>query len=90
MVAMSMLNFSFAEYWNETVAALTVTHFSIGVIKSFVFGVLVAMTSCLRGIQSGNDAAAVGLATTSAVVTGITSVIIADAIFAVILNVFGI
>jgi phospholipid/cholesterol/gamma-HCH transport system permease protein len=90
VVAMSMLNFSFAEYWNETVAALTLTHFSIGVIKSFVFGVLVAMTSCLRGIQSGNDAAAVGLATTSAVVTGITSVIIADAIFAVILNVFGI
>jgi phospholipid/cholesterol/gamma-HCH transport system permease protein len=90
LVALSMLNFSFAEYWNETVASVTLTFFFIGIVKSFVFGVLIAMTSCLRGIQSGNDAAAVGLATTSAVVTGITSIIIADAIFAVILNVFGI
>ncbi|WP_202796891.1 MlaE family ABC transporter permease [Pedosphaera parvula] len=90
VVALAMLNFSFAEYWQETVAAVTLTHFFIGIVKSFVFGVLVAMTSCLRGIQCGNDAAAVGLATTSAVVTGITVIVIADAIFAVILNVFGI
>lgn len=90
VVALAMLDFSFAEYWHETVAAVTLTHFFIGIVKSFVFGVLVAMTSCLRGIQCGNDAAAVGLATTSAVVTGITVIVIADAVFAVILNVFGI
>ena len=41
-------------------------------------------------MQCGNSAAAVGQATTSAVVTGITSIIAADGIFAVICNAFGI
>ncbi len=48
------------------------------------FGVVVALTGCLRGIQCGSNAAAVGLATTSAVVTGITAIIASDGIFAVI------
>lgn len=87
VVALFMLDFSLAEYWNETVAALTLSYFLIGIVKSFFFGLIVAMTSCLRGMQAGSNAAAVGLATTSAVVTGITTIIIADAIFAVILNI---
>lgn len=87
VVALFMLDLSMAEYWNQTVASVTLTYFFIGIVKSFCFGLLVAMTSCLRGMQAGNNAAAVGLATTSAVVTGITSVIIADAIFAVVLNI---
>ncbi|HXS67266.1 MAG TPA: ABC transporter permease, partial [Candidatus Polarisedimenticolia bacterium] len=41
---------------------------------------------CLRGMQSGTNAAAVGLATTSAVVTGITLIIASDGVFAVICN----
>jgi phospholipid/cholesterol/gamma-HCH transport system permease protein len=47
---------------------------------------LVAITGCLRGIQCGNNAAAVGQAATSAVVTGITSIIASDGIFAVLCN----
>ena len=45
---------------------------------------LVALTGCLRGMQCGTNAAAVGQATTSAVVTGITWIIASDGIFAVI------
>jgi phospholipid/cholesterol/gamma-HCH transport system permease protein len=55
-------------------------------IKSFVFGLIVAMCGCLRGMQCGNSSAAVGQATTRAVVSSITCMIIADAIFAVIFN----
>jgi len=54
-----------------------------------VFGVVVALAGCLRGMQSGRSAAAVGLAATSAVVTSIVWLIVLDGIFAVILNVLG-
>ena len=90
LVAMSMLHLSALEYWQETLRALTLTQFSTGVIKSLVFGLIVAVTACLRGMQSGSNAEAVGRATTSAVVTGITWIIIADAVFAVVFNVLDI
>jgi phospholipid/cholesterol/gamma-HCH transport system permease protein len=41
-------------------------------------------------MQCGSNAAAVGLATTSAVVTGITAIIASDGLFAVICNALGI
>jgi len=86
LVAMSMLHLSTLEYWQQTLRALDLAQFSTGVVKSLVFGLIVAVTACLRGMQSGRNAEAVGRATTSAVVTGITWIIIADAVFAVIFN----
>ncbi len=64
--------------------------FAVGIAKSSVFGVLVAISGCLRGIQCGRSASAVGLAATSAVVTGIVFIIVTDGVFAVITNVLGI
>jgi phospholipid/cholesterol/gamma-HCH transport system permease protein len=55
-----------------------------------VFGVLVAIAGCLRGMQCGRSSAAVGLAATSAVVTGIVFIIVSDAILTVIYNVLGV
>jgi len=46
----------------------------------------VALSGCLRGMQAGRSAAAVGLATTSAVVTAIVLIVVAEGIFAVVLN----
>ena len=68
------------ERWNPSVSPA----FLLGVFKGAFFGVMVALTGCLRGMQCGTNAAAVGLATTSAVVTGITWIIASDGIFAVI------
>jgi phospholipid/cholesterol/gamma-HCH transport system permease protein len=62
----------------------------IGLFKSMVFGALVALAGCLRGIQCGRSAAAVGAAATSAVVTGIVWIIAADGVFAVITERLGI
>jgi phospholipid/cholesterol/gamma-HCH transport system permease protein len=47
---------------------------------SAAFGVIVALTGCMRGMESGRSASAVGEATTSAVVTGIVSIVVATAI----------
>src|SRR5215510_7464795 len=87
VVGMSMLGLGSVEYFEQTRGAVSLTSFFIGVTKSAVFGVLVALVGCLRGMQSGRSAAAVGLAATSAVVTSIVLIIVIDGIFAVVLNV---
>lgn len=87
IVTSSFSDVTFIEYWRETQDAITMKHISVGLYKSVVFGVLIALTGCLRGLQCGYSSSAIGDAATSAVVTGITSLIIADAIFAVLFDV---
>ncbi len=86
-VAISMLDLSFHEYFVQTKHALSLTSCSIGVAKSFVFGTIIAGFGCLRGLRCGSDAEAVGFATTRSVVMSITGLVIADAIFAFLLNI---
>jgi len=86
----TMLGLSPVQYVNETIAALSMTDFVKGLIKGSVFGVLVAMAGCLRGMQCGRSSAAVGLAATSAVVTAIVFIIVSDALLTVIYNVLGV
>jgi phospholipid/cholesterol/gamma-HCH transport system permease protein len=78
------------EYYNETKGALTLTTISIGLFSSFVFGILISIAGCLRGMQCGRSASAVGNATTSAVVTSIVSIIIATAIITIGCDILGI
>ncbi len=89
IVGVFMLDLNPVVYLNQTKAALSLTNVWIGLIHSAVFGVIVALAGCLRGIECGRSASAVGHATTSAVVTGIVSIIIATAIITVICNVLG-
>jgi phospholipid/cholesterol/gamma-HCH transport system permease protein len=84
-----ILGLGSTEYFEQTRAAVGPTSFFVGVTKSVVFGVLVALVGCLRGMQSGRSAAAVGGAATSAVVTSIVLISVMDGVFAVILNVLG-
>jgi len=86
----TMLGLSPVQYVNETIAALSMTDFVKGLIKGSVFGVLVALAGCLRGMQCGRSSAAVGLAATSAVVTAIVFIIVSDALLTVIYNVLGV
>lgn len=86
LVSISMLDVSPDLYLHRTVAAINLISFLLGIGKGAFFGVLVALTGCLRGMQCGTNAAAVGEATTSAVVTGIAWIIASDGIFAVITN----
>jgi phospholipid/cholesterol/gamma-HCH transport system permease protein len=84
VVSTLMLDITPALYLSRTVSAISLSAFLLGVSKGGFFGVVVALTGCLRGMQCGTNAAAVGQATTSAVVTGITTIIASDGLFAVI------
>jgi phospholipid/cholesterol/gamma-HCH transport system permease protein len=90
IVGVGMLDISAVQYYKQTQAAIGLNNLVIGLFHSAVFGILVALSGCLRGIQCGRSASAVGQATTSAVVTGIVSIIVATAIITVMCNVVGI
>jgi phospholipid/cholesterol/gamma-HCH transport system permease protein len=73
LVSTSIFDISFFEYYNETLRALELKHFWVGLSKGSVYGAMVAFAGCLRGMQCGRSAEAVGEAATSAVVTGDTA-----------------
>jgi phospholipid/cholesterol/gamma-HCH transport system permease protein len=77
-------------YFNRTKEAVGFNDLGIGLFMSLVFGVLVALAGCLRGMQCGRSASAVGDAATSAVVTGIVAIIVATAIITVVCDLIGI
>jgi phospholipid/cholesterol/gamma-HCH transport system permease protein len=90
LVSIGMLDISAVEYYNQTKDSLNLTHLGVGVFKSAVFGVLVAVAGCLRGMQCGRSSSAVGDAATSAVVTGIIFIIVSDAAITIIFTIIGI
>jgi phospholipid/cholesterol/gamma-HCH transport system permease protein len=90
IVGVGMLDLNVVEYYYQTRASVGINTLLIGLFHSAVFGVLVALAGCLRGIQCGRSASAVGQAATSAVVTGIVSIIVATAIITIVCNVLGI
>jgi phospholipid/cholesterol/gamma-HCH transport system permease protein len=89
-VGIGMLDLSWTTYFRETTHAVTLTDLLGGVFKSSVYGVLIALSGCLRGMQCGNSSSAVGDAATSAVVTGIVAIVAACGVFAIVFYVLGI
>ncbi len=87
VIGYSMLDISYSQYLFETQTIVTTRDISIGLVKSAVFGFIIAACGCVQGIHCGQDAAAVGHATTRAVVLSITLIVVADAVFAVICEV---
>ena len=71
------------EYWTNLIETTRVNDIYVGLITSFVYGVLIAICGCLRGIRCGHSSEAVGQATTAAMVSSIICMIIATFIITV-------
>jgi len=71
-------------YFQQVTNAVSLGDFLGGLFKAAVFGLLVAGVGCLRGLETRNGAAAVGVSTTRAVVSAIILIVIADGLFAVL------
>ena len=89
ILVMYLRGFPFATLWKQLTGAVAVDDVLAGLIKSFVFGALVAGIGCLRGLQTKSGPSAVGISTTSSVVTSIFFIIVVDAIFAVVYYAIG-
>ena len=90
VVGVGMLNIGFIEYYNETAKAVGLWNLGIGLFSGTVFGVIVALAGCMRGMQCGRSASAVGDAATSAVVTAIVGIILSTAVITILCNMLGI
>lgn len=77
-------------YLNQLHHSLTVTAFLSGIVKSFVFGIIIAGVGCQRGLSTGTGAIAVGVSTTRSVVSGILLTIVVDGVFSVVYYALGI
>ena len=89
-VAVTAFDITPFEYYNQTLRSLNLTHVAVGLVKGTVYGILIAIAGCLRGLQCGRSAEAVGQATTSAVVTGILFIVIAASVLTIIFQQLGI
>ena len=80
IVAVTMLDLSTTQFIGGLLTPVTLSDGLLGVFKGTVFGLTIGLAGCMRGLQTGDDAGAVGRAATSAVVTGITLIIVANAV----------
>jgi phospholipid/cholesterol/gamma-HCH transport system permease protein len=90
IIGISLLGLNPVEYLQHTQSAVTLSNLWIGLIHSFVFGVIIAVAGCFRGMQCRRSAAAVGEATTAAVVSAIISIVVATAIITFVCQVLGV
>jgi phospholipid/cholesterol/gamma-HCH transport system permease protein len=89
-VGVAVLGLSLRTYLHETIRAVTMVALMGGLVKSAVYGVLIALAGCYQGFECGNSSAAVGKATTAAVVSSIVMIVMACGMFAVLFNILGI
>jgi phospholipid/cholesterol/gamma-HCH transport system permease protein len=76
VIGVSVFDITLFEYWQQTLRALELKQFWVGIFKGTIYGIVIGISGCLRGIQCGRSALAVGEATTSAVVTSIVYIVI--------------
>ena len=88
-IVMRSLGYPLVTYVNQVLSAVTVGDLMGGLLKSFVYGIVVAAVGCLRGLETRTGASAVGQSTTSAVVSGIVLIAIVDGLFAVVFYALG-
>jgi phospholipid/cholesterol/gamma-HCH transport system permease protein len=88
LICRAYFGIAFVYYLDLVRDSLLIRDIVTGVLKSFMFGLLIAAIACYRGLNVKGGAAGVGSATTSSVVTAITTVIGVDTLYNVVYVVF--
>ena len=83
-MVMVSIGFPLVTFTSRVFANVTGNDLLASLVKILVFSLLVAGVSCLRGLRTGGGASAVGRSTTSAVVSGLILITVADGLFAVL------
>ncbi len=76
------LGYNIDQWWLKTLSSARLQDLSQGLIKSFVFAVLIVVIGCHNGLRVTGGARGVGMGTTRAVVMDIFAIIVADMFFA--------
>ena len=79
-VSLALLDLTPTQFVHGLLAAVELSDTLLGVFKATIYGAIIGMAGCMKGLQTGSDAGAVGRSATSAVVVGITLIILANAV----------
>lgn len=90
MVVILSFGYPPISYYNQVVGFVSWGDLAGGLVKCFVFGLLIAATGCIRGYQTLRGPSAVGDATTRAVVSSIILIAVFDGVFSIIYFYLGI
>jgi len=88
LISRAYFSIAFVYFFDLVRDALLIRDIITGVLKSFLFGLLIGGIACYRGLSVKGGAAGVGTATTSSVVTAIATVIGFDTIYNIVYTVF--
>ncbi len=88
MISRAYFNIAFVYFQDLVLQSLLIRDIVAGVLKSFMFGMLIGAIACYRGLTVKGGAAGVGTSTTSSVVTAITTVIGFDTLFNIVYIIF--
>jgi phospholipid/cholesterol/gamma-HCH transport system permease protein len=77
-------------YWHDIVDQMEIRHFVHGFLKTFVFGWVISMVCCFKGVTTRGGAEGVGRSTTTAVVISMTLILTLDYFATALLNALGI
>jgi phospholipid/cholesterol/gamma-HCH transport system permease protein len=80
LVSVTMLDLTPTQFMGGLLTAVTLSDGLLGIFKGTVFGLIIGLSGCMKGMQTGSDAGAVGRSATSAVVMGITLIIVANTV----------
>jgi phospholipid/cholesterol/gamma-HCH transport system permease protein len=80
------LDLSFRYFLQKLPDAVPLVNYLIGLLKGMTFGMLIALVSCHFGLRIKPNTESLGRGTTTSVVTAITVVILADAVFAIVFS----
>ncbi len=83
-ITMTMYKIPLITSYNGLLNTVHLNDIFSGLLKSILFGIVVSGVGCMRGMQTGTGAAAVGISTTRAVVSSIVMIVVVDGIFAFI------
>lgn len=89
-IVITSMGYPIISYYNQIASFVGWNDFAGGLLKCFVFGILIAATGCIRGYQTRSGPSGVGVSTTRAVVTGIVLIAVFDGIFSIIYYYLGI
>src|SRR2546421_4586064 len=88
LISRAYFSIAFVYFLDLVRDALLIRDIVTGVLKSFLFGLLIGGIACYRGLSVKGGAAGVGTATTSSVVTSIATVIGFDTMYNIVYTVF--
>ena len=88
LISRAYFSIAFVYFVDLVKDALLIRDIITGILKSFIFGLLIAAIACYRGLTVKGGAAGVGTSTTSSVVTAITTVIAFDTLYNIVYTIF--